>query len=157
MAQIANPYGAIVAPVLEVVLPRMRSEMAAIMLLAIGKQESNWEHRQQIRGPARSFMQFERGGIRGVLEHWASRTYATALCQLRDVAPTVQAVYDAMQTDDIIGIGFGRFLLWTDPKPLPKKGDVGGAWDLYLRCWRPGKPRRDAWDRCYEWAVGQFD
>ncbi len=37
---------------------------------------------------------------------------------------------------------FARLLLWTDAKPLPAIGDEQGAWDYYLRNWRPGKPTR---------------
>jgi len=35
---------------------------ARLMLMAIAGQESAWEHRRQIGGPARSFWQFEGGG-----------------------------------------------------------------------------------------------
>src|SRR5690606_35531315 len=49
---------------------RMDSDRATVMLLAIGLQESRFEHRRQIKGPARGFWQFERGGgVRGVMTH----------------------------------------------------------------------------------------
>ena len=41
---------------------RMLSDEAVTMMLAIGYQESRFEHRRQIRGPARGFWQFEHGG-----------------------------------------------------------------------------------------------
>ena len=46
----------------EVLRGKFRSTAADVLLLAIGLQESRFEHRQQIGGPARSFWQFERGG-----------------------------------------------------------------------------------------------
>lgn len=151
-----QPYQDIIRPTLMVLPPKMNSENAAIMMLAIANQESGWRHRQQVGGPARSFFQFEKAGINGVLKHSASAKYAGALCQLRDVLPTVDLVYDAMLSDDIIGAGFARLLLWTDPKALPAVGDIDGAWSLYLRTWRPGKPHRNRWDECYHLAQAQM-
>ena len=37
------------------------------------------------------------------------------------------------------------FAINTDPKRLPAVDDVDGAWGLYLRTWRPGKPKPDTW------------
>ena len=47
----------------------------------------------------------------------------------------------ALEHDDVLAAAFGRLLLWTDPRAPPAVGDESGAWALYLRCWRPGKPR----------------
>lgn len=47
---------------------------AKVMLLAIGLQESRFEHRRQIKGPARGFWQFEAGGgTAGVLRQRSPR------------------------------------------------------------------------------------
>ncbi|WP_316904504.1 hypothetical protein [Ralstonia mannitolilytica] len=43
-------------------------------------------------------------------------------------------------------------MLFTDPKRLPSVTDTDGAWALYLRTWRPGKPRRDSWNALHEQA-----
>src|SRR5690606_38643231 len=60
---------------------RMDSDRATVMLLAIGLQESRFEHRRQIKGPARGFWQFERGrGVRGVLTHPATAALAREVC-----------------------------------------------------------------------------
>lgn len=118
---------------------KFHGDEARVQLLAQGLQESGFEHRQQIGGPARSYWQFEQaGGIRGVLTHPASKAYARAVCGLRAVAPVESDVYAAFLSDDQLGCAFARLLLWTDPEPLPRLGDERGAFDLYLRTWRPG-------------------
>lgn len=143
-----------IAPALELLPARMSSPQAEIMLIAIGLQESGLIHRHQIGGPAKGFWQFEQGGgVRGVLRHHSSREHAQAVCRARNVIATESAVYAALEHDDVLAAAFARLLLWTDPKPLPAIGDEQGAWDLYLRVWRPGKPHRHTWDALYEQAM----
>ena len=126
----------------------------AVLMLAIGLQESRFKHRRQISGPARGYWQFEQGGgVRGVLTHNASRDAAVALCKARSVAPTTEAVYAALEHDNVLAAGFARLLLWTDPRPLPAVGDADAAWDYYIRNWRPGKPHRHTWDALYKEAM----
>jgi len=126
-----------------------------VLLLAIGLQESRFQHRRQINGPARGFWQFEKlGGTMGVLTH--SRTYAAArdLVRLRvsgDNRPRI--VNEALAEDDLLACAFARLLLWTDPAPLPKLGQTEKAWAYYLRNWRPGKPHRKTWDDLYDQAL----
>jgi hypothetical protein len=132
------------------------STAARVMLLAIGMQESGFIARQQKGGPARSFWQFEQaGGIQGVLTHPASKAYARAFCGLRAVAPVASDVYAAFLSDDQLACAFARLLLWTDAAPLPQVGDAAGAWAYYLRNWRPGKPRPEAWAANYAAATHQ--
>lgn len=141
---------------------RMDTPEARVMLIAIGLQESRFQHRRQLvgspprpTGPATGFWQFERGGgIVGVLQHGASRDHARTLCAARGVEPVSQSVWQALQHDDVLAAGFARLLLWTDPFSLPKLGDVNGAWDLYIRTWRPGKPHRSTWGAFYAQALG---
>lgn len=138
----------------QTVLPgSMLNKRSRVMLLAIGLQESRFEHRRQIRGPAVGFWQFERGGgVKGVLTHGAVRGIAENVCKARMVAPSAQAVYEQLPTDDILACAFARLLLYTDPRPLPELDDVQGAWDYYVRNWRPGKPHRQTWDALYAQA-----
>lgn len=127
---------------------------ARAQLLAIGLQESGFERRQQVGGPARSYWQFEQGGgIQGVLSHPATSGYARAFCGLRAVAPVASDVYGAFLSDDLLACAFARLLLWTDAAPLPALGDRQGAWDYYQRNWRPGKPHREHWDAHYAEAM----
>lgn len=140
---------------------KMDSKEARLMLLAIGLQESRFQHRRQLvgnpprpTGPATGFWQFERGGgVVGVLQHHASRDHARTLCAARGVELVSQSVWQALQHDDVLAAGFARLLLWTDPFALPALGDAQGAWDLYLRTWRPGKPHRHTWDALYQQAL----
>lgn len=130
----------IVEKTMQHLLPaKFDGQVARVMLLAIGLQESGFEHRLQQGGPARSYWQFEQGGgIKGVLEHPASKAYARAFCGLRAVAPVASDVYGAFLSDDLLACAFARLLLWTDAAPLPVLGDWQGAWEYYHRNWRPG-------------------
>lgn len=144
----------VLAQAMELLPSRMDSDRARVMLLAIGLQESRLIHRRQIGGPARGLWQFEKGGgVRGVLNHKASRSYALEVCEERGVQPTMDAVYVALERDDVLAACFARLLLWTDPPPLPPIPHAPAAWSLYLRTWRPGKPHRQTWDALYREAV----
>lgn len=157
----------------EHILPgAMASDRARVMQVAIGLQESRFEHRRQLvgspprpTGPAVSFWQFERGGgVRGVLNHHSSKAPAAKVCAALGVKPDAQSVWEAMQTNDTLGAAFARLLLYTDPQALPAVGDVEAAWRLYLRVWRPGaydrgtaEQRADLrakWGRNYDKARG---
>ncbi len=149
------------------ILPRqMNTREAWAMLLAIGLQESRFEARRQLikqkdgsltpTGPAKGYWQFERGGgVAGVLRHSASRYWVHLLCRTRGVEPTSLAIWNAIETDDVLAAGIARLLLFTDPKRLPAIGDSAGAWDLYMRTWRPGKPHESTWPRLYGQAVAE--
>ena len=144
-----------IKPALALLPARMTSPQAEIQLLAIGLQESGFAARHQLGGPAHGFWQFEQGGVRGVLQHPQSRAQAIAVCVARGVEADAASVHTALEHDDILAAAFARLLFWIDPSPLPAVGDAGRAWDLYLRTWRPGRPRRDSWDALYARAVGE--
>lgn len=140
--------------------PKLNSPEASLLVYAFGYQESSYEARQQIikkdgklvqAGPAVSWWQMEKGGgIAGVLRHEASKDMALAVCKARGVQPTSAAVWEAMRTDDVLGAAFARLLIYTNPHRLPKIGDSGAAWALYLNEWRPGKPKPDKWPTSYK-------
>lgn len=145
--------GQILEPALELLPARMGSEEARIMLLAIALQESGLASRQQVGGPARGLLQFEMGGgVKGVLRHSSVLNYAADACLARKVVAAPIQVYEALDKDDILAVALGRLLLWTDPRALPAAGDALGAWDLYQRVWRPGRPRPDHWSGHYQTA-----
>lgn len=139
----------------EVLPGKFDSAAATVMLLAIGHQESRFVYRQQIRGPARGYWQFELSGISGVLRHPSTSRYAQAACSIRNVLPAVGTVYEALAEDDLLACAFARLLLWTDPALLPGLDTPATAWNYYLRLWRPGKPHRETWDDFYASAVEQ--
>lgn len=144
---------------------QMDSPEARVMLRAIGWQESRFTHRFQVvagepgaKGPARGFWQFERGGgCAGVLRHRASRYWMHHLCTVRWCQPSPDALWRQIELDDVLAAGAARLLLFTDAKRLPALGDEAGAWGLYERVWRPGKPHRDTWAQAYKQAQQALD
>lgn len=136
----------LISRTLEYLPDRMTSAAAIVMLLAIGLQESRFVHRRQIGGPARGFWQFERGGgVRGVMQFPTTAAMARDAAARYGIEPTVDSVYNALAYQDELACAFARLLLWTDPYALPAVTDTPGAWALYLRVWRPGKPHPHTW------------
>lgn len=133
-------------PVAEALLllpAKMTSTQAELMLLAIGLQESQLKYRRQHgNGPARSLWQGEQGGgmVAGLLGFYDQdvQDLARGLCAVRGVSAQPRAVWEAIEHDDVLAAGLARLLLFTDPARLPGFGDEEGAWQLYLRTWRPG-------------------
>ncbi|CCH04686.1 phage-related hypothetical protein [Achromobacter xylosoxidans NH44784-1996] len=148
-------------PALALLPATMDTPAARVMLLAIGLQESRFTHRRQIGGPARGFWQFEkgtrasRGGVWGVYLHPSSKDRLAALCKARSVSCDPDAIYAALEYDDVLAAGVARLLLWTDPKALPAIGDADAGWALYLRTWRPGKPHPQTWPDLYRQAAAE--
>lgn len=140
-------------PALALLPVRMDTYEARIMLLTIGQQESRFEHRRQLvgsppqpTGPAMGFWQFERGGgVKGVMTHAAVVSLTRMLCEARGVPFEADAIWRALENDDVLAAGLARLLLFTDPKPLPAVQQVDTAWNCYVRTWRPGKPHPEKW------------
>lgn len=136
------------------------SKEAYVLLLTIGLQESRFEFRKQLgNGPARGFWQFEEGnaksraGVWGVMNHKASQPYMRALCIHFNLPFTTKAVWEALETNDVLACCMARLLLLTDAYKLPAVTDTEGAWKLYAeRVWRPGKPHRQTWDAFHKQA-----
>jgi hypothetical protein len=76
--------------------------------------------------------------VHGVRLHATTRAAAAQLYQARGVSARYAAIWDAIEHDDVLAAGLARLLLWSDPGRLPAVGDEQGAWNLYLRTWRPG-------------------
>lgn len=139
----------------------MRSVSATVTLLAIGLQESELIHRRQLvgnppkpLGPAKGLFQFERGGgCKGVITHPSSRYWMHHVCERRSCEFTSLALWNALETDDVLAIAAARLLLFTDPKKLPEVGDETLTWNLYKRVWRPGKPHPKTWSGNYLKAI----
>ncbi|MFY2035866.1 hypothetical protein ACOTDT_18905 [Achromobacter xylosoxidans] len=163
-----------ITPALALLPARMDTPEARVMLLAIGLQESRFIDRRQLvgsppqpTGPAKSFWQAEQGGgmVSGVRTHGATRDLAAQLYRARGVAADNAAIWNAIEQDDVLAAGLARLLLWSDPALLPVVGDEQGAWNLYLRTWRPGAYERGSpaqraelrakWGRNYAFAVAE--
>jgi len=157
MLRLANIVETAINPALALLPAKMDTPQARIQLLATGLQESRFEYRRQMNdGPAKSFYQMERGGgCAGLVRHPASRELMKQVCIERSCAFTALAIWNAIEHDDILASAGARLLYWTDPKPLPAIGDAGGAWDYYIRVWRPGKPHPSTWPGFYAQAVAE--
>lgn len=150
----------VVIPATMRLLPtKMDSPSARVMLLAIGLQETRFEHRHQVGGgPAHGFWQFEKGGgVRGVRGYIFSHAETKELAKqtllkigYRDA--TEEERFIAIEHNDILACMFARLLLWTHPDPLPKEGEKKKGWKQYLDTWRPGKPREETWDDFFDLA-----
>lgn len=151
----ATPIDALreaVIPGLALLPPSFDSLPARLLVLVICMQESNLRDRWQVidrarpgvKGPARGLPQFERGseskggGVTGVTKHPASRDPLRKVCAARGVAFHPNAIWKAIETDDLLACALARLLLYTDPRPLPAVGDMLGAFAYYEHNWRPG-------------------
>lgn len=146
-------HGIVVPAALALLPPKMTTPEARAMLIAIGLQESRFEYRRQVEGPARGYWQFELAGVRGVVNHKASaQPAASALQNMGYYDCTPEQIHMAITDNDILACVFARLLLWTLPGPLPQRLDSVEGYAQYFQAWRPGKPHRDSWDAFYERA-----
>lgn len=149
-------------PALALLPPKLDSREARLLVLTICLQESGLTARAQRvagggKGPARGLAQFELGGVRGVMTHPASRELAAKVCLDRRIGgATSSVVWAELERDDVLALAFARLLLLTDPRPLPELGDQAGAWDYYVRNWRPGKPHPSRWPANYQAAASFY-
>lgn len=132
----------------------MASAEARALLLAIGLQESKFQHRVQVPvAHARGFWQFEKGGgIAGVLSHATTAPIITRVCDLLCYPATSESCYAAVVHNDTLAACFARLLLWTDPRALPGPTQAALAWKIYLAQWRPGRPHPATWTAHYATA-----
>lgn len=149
-------------PALEFLPANFDSLNARILMGATCIQESDLIYRRQVKGPAVSFAQFERIGIKDVLERPTSAKLAAEACKFHNTAPTVNAVYERFKTPegDILAMIFTRLNYWNNTKPLPQFNSRSSEplfWDYYKTTWRPGKPHLDRWPRSFWRAYGAFE
>ena len=132
---------------------KMDSHFARVNQAAIGQQESGYLVRRQYgNGPARGYWQFEEGGgVKGVMEHKSTAELARSVCHARGVPFVRRAVWEALETDDVLAAAFCRLLMWTDSGKLPTTEADG--WAMYARTWRPGKPHPDKWPASWKFGL----
>lgn len=140
--------------------PRYVDPRADVLLLAIALQESGLAARKQyMGGPARSVLQFELNGVRGLVLHEQTRAPLRALMarlaypSTGSPADITSRVHMAIEHNDVLAAGLGRLNLWWYPHALPALGDEQGAWAYYLDIWRPGRPHPEKWPGNYETAM----
>ena len=130
--------------------PAIASRESFRVLLAIAGQESGLVEtiqrgadRRPLVNLARGFWQFESGGgVAGVLRHPAAAWCRTEIVEMGYPLHN-ETLHWALAYDQRLAAIMARALLWTDPQPIPT--DADGAWALYLRTWRPGKPHPATW------------
>jgi hypothetical protein len=145
----------VVPPAFGLLPSTMDSAEARAEVLACGWQESRFEARRQVGGPAAGFWQFEaRGGVKGVLTHEATRGIVTVIWkQLGYIGhPTEYAAYIAIEHNDVLACCFARLLLWTLPDVMPTQEHPEAGWKCYVDAWRPGKPRPESWSDAWAQA-----
>lgn len=123
------------------------------MMMAIAGQESNWSLRLQTGGPARSYWQFEMGGVNDVWNNKTTMVWLREICAELDIPFVKSTIFEAMAWNDTLAAVMARFLLYTDRAPLPISGQEDLSWAYYERLWRPGKPDRARWTSVYETTV----
>jgi len=70
----------------------------------------------------------------------ASGPHAAAVIDSLDYSDCTPAeLHAAMELDGVLACAMGRLLLYTDPHPLPARGQSAPvSWAYYWRNWRPG-------------------
>jgi len=122
------------------------NEYAENLLLAIALQESNLSARIQgpmEAGPARSFWQFEKIGVVDVFQR--QKTALKVMCDMLVLPCEPGKLHLMMAYNDMIACVIARLTLRLDPRSLGLATTEEGAWEYYIRNWRPGKPHRDRW------------
>jgi len=142
-------FGAVYKATASLLPPKLDTIEAKAMIFAIPMQESRWDERRQIGGPAHGFAQFEFGGIRGVLNHKASGPLIRGVLDRLDYDYAPETSFTAIEHNDVLCLAYMRCLLWTVPQALPGRGETEEAWEQYVEAWRPGKPYRKTWDAFY--------
>lgn len=159
MSALVYVHQTVIPAALALLPPKMDSREARAMMIAVGLQESRFEHRRQIGGPAKSFWQFEVVGVRGVRSLVFKNAMAAAqakaiLARIGYKDATAEERHTAIEHNDILAALFARRLLWSHPHRLPRRVEADYAWDYYLWCWRPGKPHKETWQAFYSKAWG---
>ncbi|MNR60078.1 hypothetical protein D3C85_1814820 [compost metagenome] len=78
---------------------------------------------------------------------------AVEVCDRQQVPPIEERVFAALEHDDLLSAVFVRLRLHIEGERLPPVGEVGDAWNLYCRAWRPQEPDRRHWGRSYAQAM----
>jgi hypothetical protein len=100
-----------------------------VLLLAIAIQESGLKHRfQWPSGPARSWWQIELS------------TAVDCCTRCEPVANLCAEIGREYEYSDLAACAIAAGILRLTSGKLPVVGDVDGAWNYYLKAWRPGKP-----------------
>jgi hypothetical protein len=133
------------------------------LILTIVLQESAGIYRRQMgNGPARGLAQFELNGVKGLLEHKATKPHLAKLCATLKVEPKTHAIWSALEHNDVLAMAVARLNLYWHADPLPDLYAEQAGLAYYLDCWRPGAWKRhpeevrERWHRNHETVVSYF-
>ncbi|MFC5694160.1 hypothetical protein ACFPU0_01140 [Pseudomonas sp. GCM10022186] len=145
----------VLEPALAMLPPALGGARAEVMLLAIGLQESGFHDRRPVSGPERGYWRVDPDddSLGAVLRHPATAAMAVEVCDRQQVPPIEERVFAALEHDDLLSAVFVRLRLHIEGERLPPVGEVGDAWNLYCRAWRPQEPDRRHWGRSYAQAM----
>lgn len=138
---------------------RYDSVAACRMLYAIHLQEdprcARWQYGN---GPARGLFQMEEIAVKDVMTRPATKLDAHAYFTDRycDYLYEPHMVHQALAFDDRLAVVFARLNLWNSPGRLPRAHEEVYGWELYLGCWRPGKPKPLTWTDNWRTAAQRF-
>ena len=131
------------------------SKQARVLLMAIAGHETGWAHRIQIPGgEARGYWQCEKhGAVAGVINDPVTGPLLDNFCAARNIPFDLATVFEAIAWHDALALAVARLALWQDPAHLPAVGDSAGALAIYLKVWRPGRPRPETWPATYQQSL----
>lgn len=141
----------IINPMLQLLPAPLTSDAARTELIAIAIQESALAYRHQIGGPARSLWMFEYNGVLAVCRHHTAGPIVRILCSALNIRFDPGVIFANLTTNDLLGAGVARALLWSDPAAIPT--DESGGLAMYQRNWRPGAFAPARWPAA--WAAAQ--
>lgn len=119
------------------------SPKAQLQLLAEAGQETGWRDIQQTGGgPGAGPWQFEPPTCALLLRHPVVGPMLVQVCTACGVPATGDAIYAVILRNPLIAVALARLDLYSDQGPIPGIGDEDGAWECYVRVWRPGAVTR---------------
>lgn len=145
-----------ITPAFSLLPQKMDTINARALLVAIALQESGLRHRTQQDGDddpydlAVGWWQFERIGVTGVQDHYATGEYAEGVSHVLGY-PRRHTHY-VVAHNDVLAAAYARLLLWRLPDALPERAETRLAWEQYLAAWRPGRPHYSTWEEHYATA-----
>lgn len=149
----------VIKPVMLELPAKMSSDSVTLQMMVTAKQESGLNARWQTgNGIARGLWQMEQPTVNLVMINKNSAGYLRTFIEQKLKMPmySTSIIYDALDKDDFMACAMARLLYWDDPNPMPKVGDLNGAWQYYLRIWRPGAPDFTRWQSAYAEAMRYF-
>ncbi|MGH8710125.1 MAG: hypothetical protein ACREVA_02220 [Burkholderiales bacterium] len=134
-------------------LPRlMNTSEARVMLLAIGLQESRFEHR--VQAETKSYWQFTLKEVHKIVKHSPSTTELVKdAVELLGYTFDVSTIYNKIEDNDTLAVVVARLLLYKSKRKLPVARDAVEGGKQYVELWQPGYSFKvDLWEANFKVA-----